>query len=322
MILAIAGVLLASALFIRFSVNAVAAESSTDQANASATGNAEHAEGNAAEHGLPQKAVELGRPLGIPITNSMVVTWAVALGLIVLAQTATRHMKQIPDGAQNFWEWMVEALYNFLQDILGASLVKKAFWFLATLFIFILFTNWFGLIPGVGTIGWGVTDETGFHITRPLLRGGNADLNMPLAMAMIFFLLWFVWAFQVNGVKGFVLELFGPKGDLAGAIKYFMIVIFFLVGFLDVISICFRPIALTFRLYGNMFAGENLLESMSRLIQNPAWAKAVFSAVLPIPFYFMELLVGFVQALVFMLLCAVFTAVMCTHETEAGKEHH
>jgi F-type H+-transporting ATPase subunit a len=277
------------------------------------------------EKGIPQSAQPLGAK-GSFVTNSMIVTWIVALGLIVFAQVATRNMKEVPSGAQNFWEWLVESLYEFLESVLGPSLVKTTFWFLATIFIFILFTNWFGLLPGVGTIGWGVPKENGSllltEVSRPLFRGGNADLNMPLAMAMIFFLLWIIWAFQANGVKGVFLHIFGPKGEITGAIKYFMIVIFFLVGFIEILSISFRPIALTFRLYGNIFAGENLLEAMSNVVQHPAWAKAVFSALLPVPFYFMELLVGFVQALVFMLLCAVFTGVMCTHEEEPGKEHH
>jgi F-type H+-transporting ATPase subunit a len=90
---------------------------------------------------------------------------------------------------------------------------------------------------------------------RPLLRGGNADLNMTFAMAAVFMLLWFFWALRFAGPWGFVLHLFGPKGDNVGFIKYMMIVIFFCVGFLEVISIAFRPVSLSFRLYGNVFAG-------------------------------------------------------------------
>ena len=100
-----------------------------------------------------------------------------------------------------------------------------------------------------------------------------------------------------------------------------MIVVFFLVGFLEVVSIAFRPISLSFRLYGNVFAGENLLEAMSGVIQNPPWAKTVFSALLPVPFYILELLVGIVQAFVFMLLTTVFTALICQHDEEHAKEH-
>jgi F-type H+-transporting ATPase subunit a len=272
------------------------------------------------EQGIPQSAQSLGNKGGF-VTNSMLVTWIVAVGVILFARFATRKIQEVPSGAQNFWEWLVESLYVFLESVIGFKLMRKTFWFFATIFIFILFTNWFGLLPGVGTVGWGVPGEHGFEVTRPLLRGGNADLNMTFAMSMIFFACWTIWAFQVNGVKGVFLHIFGPKGEISGAIKYFLMVIFFAVGFIEVLSIAFRPIALTFRLYGNMFAGENLLEAMANVVQHPAWARAVFSVLLPVPFYFMELLVGFVQALVFMLLCAVFTAVICTHEDETGKDH-
>jgi F-type H+-transporting ATPase subunit a len=273
--------------------------------------------------GLTQNAPAIFYIGRFPVTNSMIVTWIVALGVIIFAQIATRNMKAVPEGAQNFWEWLVEGLYDFLGDIIGADLTKKTFWFFATIFIFILFTNWFGLIPGVGTIGWGHQTPEGFEVARPLLRGGNADLNMTFAMAGLFMIFWLIWALQSNGVWGFALHLFGPKGDNTGFIKYMMIVVFFLVGFLELLSIAFRPISLSFRLYGNVFAGENLLEAMSRTIQHPAWAKAIFGVLLPIPFYFLEVLVGLVQAFVFMLLTAVFTALICTHEEEHGtKEHH
>jgi F-type H+-transporting ATPase subunit a len=266
----------------------------------------------AEHHGLPQKAVIVGHVFGLPITNSMVVTWIVAAALILFARIATRKMQAVPSGAQNFWEWLVESLYEFLEGIIGHDLARKTFWFFATIFIFILFTNWFGLIPGVGTIGWGTPGEHGFEIARPLLRGGNADLNMTLAMSMVFFFFWTVWAFQANGAKGFFLHLFGVKGDSTGLLKLLLIVIFFLVGFLEVFSILFRPVSLSFRLYGNVFAGENMLEAMSTLVPAINW-------LLPVPFYFMELLVGVVQALVFMLLTAVFTMLICMHEE---GEHH
>jgi F-type H+-transporting ATPase subunit a len=104
-----------------------------------------------AAHGLSQKAVEIARPFGFPITNSMVVTWA-ALGLILFARMATRNMTQVPGGAQNFLEWLVESLYNLLESIIGRHLVQRTFWFFATIFIFILAANWFGLIRSGGDI--------------------------------------------------------------------------------------------------------------------------------------------------------------------------
>jgi F-type H+-transporting ATPase subunit a len=271
----------------------------------------------AEHHGLPPAAVDVFKIGPLPVTNSMLVTWGVALVLIVFARYATRRIQVVPEGAQNFWEWLVESLHDFLEGIIGHDLVKKTFWFFATVFIFILFANWFGLIPGVGTIGWGVKTDHGLHVTDPLLRGANADLNMTFAMAVIFFLCWTVWALQANGPGGFLLHLFGPKGDTTGALKVLMILVFVVVGLLEVVSILFRPVSLSFRLYGNIFAGENMLESMARLV--PGWLGSV---IIPIPFYFLEVLVGLVQALVFMLLTAVFTLLICTHEEGHEKGHH
>src|SRR3954468_21054424 len=171
-------------------------------------GHAEHAGAaqtghEAAEHheGVPLKAAPLFQIGAFKITNSMLVTWIVALLIIVAAQAATRNIKAVPTGAQNFWEWMVQSLYEFLESVIGGELVKKTFWFFATIFIFILFLNWFGLIPGVGSIGWGHHTANGeFIIDRPLLRGANADLNLTFAMATVFFALWIVWAVQANGI--------------------------------------------------------------------------------------------------------------------------
>jgi F-type H+-transporting ATPase subunit a len=284
-------------------------------------------EAGAGEEGLPAAAprIDVGHYLRIGegkivVTNSMILTWVVALFIIIFAQVATRNIKAVPEGAQNFWEWLVEGLHNFLEGIIGHELVKKTFWFFATVFIFILFTNWFGLFPGVGTIGWGHPSADGslHHISRPLLRGVNADLNMTFAMAMVFFLCWIVWALQANGPGGFLLHLFGPKGNTAGLLKVLMVVVFLGVGLLEVVSILFRPVSLSFRLYGNIFAGENMLETMATM-GGPA-----FGWLLTLPFYAMELLVGLVQALVFMLLTAVFTLLICTHEEhpEHGPGHH
>jgi F-type H+-transporting ATPase subunit a len=267
------------------------------------------------KHGLSAKAVEVGRPFGFPITNSMVVGWAVAVGLIIFAQGATRNMKQIPSGSQNVMEWLVEGLHRFLAGIVGPHLAERTFWFFATIFIFILSANWVGLIPGVGSIGWGSYTSQGFVIARPLLRGANADVNMTLAMALVFFVSWIVWAVKEVGPWGVLKELFAPKGDSEGILKALMIVVFFAVGCLEVISILFRPISLSFRLYGNIFAGENLLESMTKLVPGFGW-------LVPIPFYFLELLMGLVQALVFMLLTAVFTMLICQHETEMPATVH
>ncbi len=269
---------------------------------------------DASAHGLSPKAVELARPFNFPITNSMVVGWIVAVALITFAQLATRKMSSVPAGAQNLLEWLIESLHKFLEGIIGPHLAERTFWFFATIFIFILSANWIGLIPGVGSIGWGIHTSHGFTITQPLLRGANADVNMTLAMALIFFVCWLVWAVTEIGFKGFGRELFAPKGESEGALKILLIVVFFAAGCLEVVSILFRPISLSFRLYGNIFAGENLLEAMTKLVPGLGW-------LVPIPFYFLELIMGLVQALVFMLLTAVFTMLICQHEEAPAAAH-
>jgi F-type H+-transporting ATPase subunit a len=294
--------------------------SATSANEAAGNGNAEQgslppATAEAQEHGLPQKAVEIARPFGFPINNSMVVSWIVAVGVIIFARIATRDMKHVPSGAQNFLEWLVGGLYDFLEKIIGPHLLKRTFWFFATIFIFILSANWFGLIPGVGTIGWGHQTPDGFVIDQPLFRGANADVNLTLAMALVFFACWIIWALQEVGPVGFLKELFAPKGESTGFLKVLMIVVFFAAGCLEIVSILFRPVSLSFRLYGNIFAGENMLETMSRMVPGLGW-------LLPIPFYFMEVLVGLVQALVFMLLCAVFTLLICQHEEARPTSAH
>jgi F-type H+-transporting ATPase subunit a len=289
-------------------------------------GQAVHAEEH---HGLPSAAPTFGdRAKGSWVNSSMIVTWIVAGFVILFAQVATRRVRStqdaashVPHGAENVWEFIVESLHGFLTEIIGPALAKKTFWFFATIFILILSVNWFGLLPGVGTIGWGHPADPSAphslpHVATPLLRGGMADLNMTLAMSLTFFACWIVWALQFNGVGGFFKHLFGAKGNTAGFMKVFLTHIFLVVGAIEVISILFRPVSLSFRLYGNIFAGENLLEAMQQVVPALGW-------LVPIPFYFMELLVGLVQAFVFMLLTSVFTLLICSHdEDEHGEAAH
>jgi F-type H+-transporting ATPase subunit a len=267
------------------------------------------------EEGVSLKPIEIWHIGKFPITNSMLVTWIVAVVIIVFARIATRNIKEVPEGAQNFWEWLVESLYNFLENLIGSDLVRRTFWFFATIFILILACNWFGLIPGVGTVGYGHKTPTGFVVDQPLFRGANADLNMTFAMSMVFFACWLYWAITSNGVGGFLSHIFGVKGSTTGFMKVLMVVVFFCVGILEVISILFRPVSLSFRLFGNVYAGESMLEAMAHIVPKLGW-------LIPIPFYFMELLVGLVQALVFMLLTAVFTLLIASHADDHGSAHH
>lgn len=248
---------------------------------------------------------------GIPITNSMVMSWIATLIIIAFCRMATKRMALVPAGIQNLAEWMVESLYTFLESLIGHHMIKRTFWFLGSIFFLIITVNYLGLFPGVGTIGRNVMQDGHPHYI-PFLRGGNADLNMTAAMASIFALLWFYWAIGENGFKGFMAHIFAPKGSFNGIMLALMVPVFLFVGVLEVISIMIRPVALTFRLYGNIYGGEQTLEKLMAL------APAPFNFAPALPFMFIELLVGFVQALVFTLLCAIFIKLICDH----GEEHH
>lgn len=268
---------------------------------------------------LPQAAeIVVGDKETPIISNSMIMLWLVVGFIVLLVRAATKQMTLVPTGVQNFVEWVVESLYNFLEGVLGKDLNQKTFWFFGSIFILILTSNWMGLIPGVGTVGWklsgaGVDPHDQFI---PFLRGANADVNLTAAMAFTFAILWFYWAIRENGLKGFLAHIFAPKGKFTGILSIMMLLVFAAVGVLELISIGIRPVALTFRLFGNVFAGETVLETMQLL--GGKW----FAWLPPIPFYFMELLVGFVQALVFTLLTAVFLKLICEHHDDDHAEDH
>ncbi|QTN32408.1 F0F1 ATP synthase subunit A [Akkermansiaceae bacterium] len=272
---------------------------------------------------LPLHAEEIFKVGPLVVTNSMIMVWIVAAFIILIAQLATKNMKLIPAGFQNTVEWLVESLYNFLEGILGPALVKKTFWFFGSIFILILFVNWFGLIPGVGTVGFKLTGSgvESHDVFRPFLRGGNADLNMTIAMSVTFALLWFYWAIRENNLKGFLAHIFAPKGKFVGFILVPMILVFGFVGVLEVISILFRPVALSFRLYGNVYAGESILENVM-LLFGTGHIGEWFGWIPVIPFYFLELLVGLIQALVFMLLTSVFLKLICDHGEDHDEHPH
>jgi F-type H+-transporting ATPase subunit a len=268
-----------------------------------------------ANAGLPMSAPVLFTVFGIPVTNSMAVGLFVTLALIYFAQKATSDVQRIPAGLQNFWEWLIESLGGILESILGRDLMKHTFPFFATIFIFILANNLLALIPGVGTVGWKALDAHGDESLIPFLRGANADVTVTLSMAIAFFILWIFWSFKFNGVVGFIHHIFGSKAKLTGALGLLVAVVFFLVGLIEVVSILVRPISLTFRLYGNIYGGEAMITTLKHMFG--LWASLVL-----IPVYLFELLVAFVQSLVFCLLTAVFTALMCKHEEGHGEGAH
>ncbi len=265
---------------------------------------------------------------GIPemgwLTNSILVSVIVTTGVVLFTRVATKRMELIPGEKQNFVEFLIEFLYGQVEGIVGKHVAPKVFPLLATIFIFIITANWFGLLPGVGTVGWG--EGSGplslKSVTTPILRPATADLNMTLALAAVFMVAWFWISVKELGVWGSLVHIFGPKGGLQGALKYMLTPIFFFVGIIEIISIVFRPASLSLRLLGNIFAGETLLVVMGSLGETVIGATGIWafltSVIFPIPFYFMEILVGALQATVFTLLCAVYIKLSTTHE---GEEH-
>lgn len=243
---------------------------------------------------------------GLPVTNSMVTSWIVAFVLIVAVRLAVGRPKLIPTRGQAVVESLVQGVLDLTTPIVGAKVARHTFPLLVGLFTYILIQNWSGLFPGVATIK---VMENGHWVD--LIRPGNADMNGTIALALVAMTCWVYFILRYAGPKIIFHDIFGNKADkkeIPAAIYYFLFVIFFAVGLIEVISIAFRPVSLSFRLFGNVFGGENLLHAMSAMC---AW-------VLPFPFYFLELLIGFVQALVFTLLVSVYIGLICNH----GDDHH
>jgi F-type H+-transporting ATPase subunit a len=294
-------------------------------------------------------------PVFGPITNSIVMALLVCGVITFFVRRAMKNPKLIPDGRQNVVEFVAEFLYNQVEAIVGKKVAPKAFPLLATIFVFILVNNYFGLLPGVGTIGW--MEEHGAHGAHavagevatatggdhgageaaaaddhggghgkghlvPWFRPGSADLNFTLALALVFMVVWAWLTIKEVGVWGFIVHTFGPKGGLKGFIKYALMPIFAFVGLIEIVSIIFRPVSLSLRLFGNIFAGETLLHAMGSLMGELGFGAVpqFFGRILlPLPFYFLELLVGVLQATVFTLLCAVYIQLSTAHDEEHAE---
>jgi F-type H+-transporting ATPase subunit a len=263
--------------------------------------------------------------LGVfPVTNSMVTSWIISIVIIILVKLLVGKISLIPSKGQLIVESAVTSLRTILEPIVGKKVFFPSFWLLSGLFIFILIHNWSGLLPGVGTIGQGIQDGNHFRITKPLIRPGNADLNMTLALALVANLCWIYFIVRYAGVKAIIKDWFGNKADKT-QVNFLVFgllgILFIAVGFIEVLSILFRPVSLTFRLFGNVYGGESLLHSMFYLGETLNLNETLINitmAIAPIPFYFMEVLIGLVQALVFMLLVSVYVGLICNHE----EEHH
>jgi F-type H+-transporting ATPase subunit a len=259
----------------------------------------------AADSGVSPSPYTLTEFFGLPVTNSIVTTWVISILFILLIRWSVGTPKLIPGKGQAVIESLIEGLRGLLEPIVGKKAFPMAFPLLIGLFLFILIHNWSGLIPGVGVFGFYEHGHLNYW-----MRPANSDLNATLGMALVSMIAWLVISLKVAGPKFFMWELFGNKADKKETpmpVYLLLMPIFLLVGVIEVVSIAFRPISLSFRLYGNVFGGENLLTSMTGMAPY----------LVPIPFYFYEVLVGVVQALIFTLLVAIYIGLMTNHDEEA-----
>ena len=231
--------------------------------------------------------------MGFPITNTLLMSWIVVIFLIILSQIISRNIRKVPAMLQNIAEMGVESLLGMMDGVLHSrERSEKFFPFIATIFTLILVSNWFGIIPGVGSIGF-FEVHNGVRNLVPLLRSSASDLNFTLTIAVLSVVLLNFYAIRELGLKVHLSKFFNFKNP-----------VLFFVGILELVSEFAKIVSFSFRLFGNIFAGEVLLIITGFL--------APFLA--PIPFLMLEIFVGFIQALVFSMLTLVFLSIAVEHE--------
>lgn len=230
----------------------------------------------------------------LPITNTMLVTWLVIIILSVTAFIVGRNVKAVPSGLQNFIEFIIEFAYNLTEDLAGSK-AKIFFPYVMTFFLFIITANWLGLFPGFSTIGFNEILD-GKEIFVPLFRSINSDLNTTLALALVSVIVTHFYSIRFIGIIDYLKRWVSLNP------------IFLFVGILEFIGEFTKLVSLSFRLFGNIFAGEVVLATIS----------SIFAFVVPLPFYFLEIVVGFVQAAVFMMLTLTFMVLL---SEKPGEEH-
>lgn len=249
------------------------------------------------------------------ITNSLISSWATVVILVILFIAIGQKIKKIPRGLQNIFEMLLEQALELADSVTGDR--RKTEKFLPVtlaLFLFILVNNWLGLLPGFGTIGF-VEHAQGQLTFIPLLRGGSADLNFTLALAIFSVILANVLGIIMIGTWEHFNKFINMRAlaDIPKKVREDMTIILvnpikIFVGFLEIVGEIAKVASLSFRLFGNVFAGEVLLASMM----------AIFAYFLPLPFIFLEIIVGFIQALIF----AMLTLVFMTISTQSHSEEH
>lgn len=269
----------------------------------------------ASSEGVNPSAQDLFHIGGLPISNSIFTTWLIAALIIIAIRLAVGTPKLIPGKGQGVVEGMAQGLRDSLEPIVGKKMIGKTFPLLCGFFVFILLMNWSGLLPGVGTIKF---QHDGHWLDA--IRPANSDLNTTLALSVLSFVAWTYFVLRYAGFKVLVFDLFGNKADKkeVGMLMWVLLIpIFFAVGGIEVVSIAFRLISLSFRLFGNVFGGENLIHALS----DPSTLGAFATYVVPAMAGLLEVLVGLIQAFVFTLLSAVYIGLICNHEGGHDDEH-
>ncbi len=250
-----------------------------------------------------------------PVTNTMLNAWIVTLILIIVAAVASRRQSLAPKGIHNFFETVVVFMLDEMDKVTGDRRKTKLFFpLIATLFIFILLNNWIGLVPGTGTIGFYEIVHGEVELV-PLFRPATSDLNLTLALAAFSVIIVQIAGIYFTGPMNYISKFINirgifkalPKGPTAIGVA----IIEFFVGILEIIGEVARVASLSLRLFGNVFAGEILIGVMLSLA----------SFVVPIPFMFLEILVGVIQATVFALLVLVFLTVSTMEHGHEEEKH-
>lgn len=263
---------------------------------------------------IPPAAAEPLFHLGsFPITNAMVNGWIAVVFFVCVAWIARRRNGLVPKGIHNVIEGTIEFMLTETQKVTGD--LKRAKQFLpivGTIFVFVLFSNWLGLLPGTGSIGIWAEHEGAIELI-PLLRPAASDLNLTLAMALFAVISSHVIGLMAVGPVSHMSKFVNVRGIVRslkkGPMAIIVALIEFAVGFLEIISEIAKVLSLSLRLFGNIFAGEVLLTVML----------GIFAYALPIPFLFLELLVGVIQATVFAMLTLAYLTV-ATQEHEAHEQ--
>jgi len=281
-----------------------------------------------AEHGAVETVAEvqhtptiyaetIGHIGSMPITNSLLNSWIAVLVIVIMAVAIRRRLADIPRGIQHYAEFILEGALSVADSVTNSRAKSLRFLpFVLPIFFFILINNWIGILPWVGTVGFMETHD-GHSVFVPFLRGGTADLNTTLALSIMAVVATHIAGVVSVGVWSHLnrfinLEtLWGIGAELKKGNFTALLVnpIHFFVGLIEIIGEIAKVASLSFRLFGNIFAGEVLLAVMASIL---AYA-------LPIPFLFLELVVGLIQGMIFAMLTLVFLVVM---STEHGDHDH